>query len=108
MGRAAIPMARSVVVRSALSVFACDIGAHVRGEPARTGAALRFSAFHISMACDVTELHITINPVTCDAYGYCAELVPSHLDEWGYPIVEDRAVPLHLKALVKRAVRDCP
>jgi ferredoxin len=56
------------------------------------------------------ELRITIDPVACDAYGYCAELLPEaiSLDEWGYPIVEDRAVPPHLKALAKRAVRDCP
>ena len=58
----------------------------------------------------MSDLRITIDPVACDAYGYCAELLPEFisLDEWGYPIVEDRSVPTHLNALVRRAVRDCP
>ena len=43
---------------------------------------------------DVAALHITIDPVACDAYGYCAELLPEliTLDEWGYPIVEAKPV----------------
>ena len=47
-------------------------------------------------------------PVT--AYGYCAELLPEaiSLDEWGYPIVDDRPLPAEFMALAKRAVRDCP
>jgi ferredoxin len=55
-------------------------------------------------------LHITIDPVACDAYGYCAELLPEAivLDEWGYPIVDGRPLPEELVALAKRAVRDCP
>jgi ferredoxin len=58
----------------------------------------------------MSGLRITIDPVACDAYGYCAELLPEaiSLDEWGYPIVADRAVPPHLEALAKRAARDCP
>jgi ferredoxin len=56
------------------------------------------------------ELRITIDPVACDAYGYCAELLPEAivLDEWGYPIVDNRPVPGELVAVAKRAVRDCP
>ncbi len=32
---------------------------------------------------------IKVNPIECDAYGYCAELLPElvALDEWGYPVV---------------------
>jgi ferredoxin len=58
----------------------------------------------------MSGLRITIDPVACDAYGYCAELLPEaiSLDEWGYPIVSDRAVPPHLEALANRAARDCP
>ena len=58
----------------------------------------------------MTKCASRIDPVLCDTYGYCAELVPEAivLDEWGYPIVHDGAVPPHLEALVKRAVRDCP
>jgi ferredoxin len=54
--------------------------------------------------------HIRVDPVACDAYGYCAELLPEAivLDEWGYPIVDDRALPSELITIAKRAVRDCP
>ena len=53
---------------------------------------------------------IMIDPVACDAYGYCAELLPEviALDEWGYPIVDDTPLPPDLMHLAKRAVRDCP
>ena len=55
-------------------------------------------------------LQIKIDPVACQAYGYCAELLPEAiaLDEWGYPIVEDRPLPGELLELAKRAARDCP
>jgi len=58
----------------------------------------------------VTRMRITVDPVACDAYGYCAELLPEviALDEWGYPIIDDGPLPAELIALAKRAVRDCP
>jgi ferredoxin len=58
----------------------------------------------------VSPFHLTIDPVACEAYGYCAELLPEAiaLDEWGYPIVNARPVPDELLALAKRAARDCP
>jgi len=58
----------------------------------------------------VTTLHITIDPVACDAYGFCAELLPEAitLDEWGYPMVDGRPLPSALVTLAKRAARDCP
>ncbi len=53
---------------------------------------------------------LRVDPVACDAFGYCAELVPEmvRLDEWGYPVVADGAVPAQLLELARRAVRDCP
>lgn len=58
----------------------------------------------------VTELRLRVDPVACDAFGYCAELLPELIgvDEWGYPIVPDRAVPPALLELARRAVADCP
>ena len=58
----------------------------------------------------VRGLKITIDPVACEAYGYCAELLPEavSLDEWGYPIVDDRPLAPELLHLAKRAARDCP
>jgi ferredoxin len=52
-----------------------------------------------------------VNPVLCDAAGYCAEMVPEliTLDDWGYPIVpreliRDEVVLRH----AQRAVARCP
>jgi ferredoxin len=58
----------------------------------------------------MTTVRITIDPVACDAYGFCAELLPEAivLDEWGYPIVDGRPLPPELVARAKRAARDCP
>ena len=55
-------------------------------------------------------VRLRIDPVACDAYGYCAELLPEAigLDEWGYPIVDDGSVPPELLEAARRAARDCP
>jgi len=54
--------------------------------------------------------HVRVNPITCEAHGICAELLPERitLDEWGYPIVDE--APVHGEALdhARRAVRACP
>jgi ferredoxin len=54
--------------------------------------------------------HLTIDPAACDAYGYCAELLPEAitLDEWGYPMLGDEPLDPGLLQAAKRAVRDCP
>jgi ferredoxin len=59
---------------------------------------------------DVSDLRITIDPVACDAYGYCAEILPEviGLDEWGYPIIRDGPLDNELVVLARRAARDCP
>lgn len=53
---------------------------------------------------------IKVNPIACEAYGYCAELLPElvTLDEWGYPVVKGEPVPLHLVELARRAAKECP
>jgi ferredoxin len=58
----------------------------------------------------MTTLRLSIDPVACDAYGFCAELLPEAitLDEWGYPMVNGQSVPPELVAAARRAVRDCP
>jgi ferredoxin len=57
-----------------------------------------------------TTTHLRVNPILCDAYGHCAELLPEliSLDEWGYPIIDDRAVPKRLQREANRAVSLCP
>jgi len=56
------------------------------------------------------KFHLRVNPVACDAFGYCAELAPElvTLDEWGYPVIADHPIPPQLFDVVQRAVRECP
>jgi ferredoxin len=53
---------------------------------------------------------LKVNPIDCTGHGVCAELLPEliSLDEWGYPIVDPRPVPLALNRLARRAVAACP
>jgi ferredoxin len=62
------------------------------------------------MSITPVTLRLRVNPVACDGFGYCAELLPEivDIDEWGFPILADDAVPPHLFDLARRAVRDCP
>jgi ferredoxin len=53
---------------------------------------------------------LQVDPVACDGFGYCAELLPElvSLDEWGYPVVAATPVPPALEDLAERAVASCP
>ena len=53
---------------------------------------------------------LRVNPITCDAHGICAELLPEliSLDPWGYPIVGDAELTGALRAHARRAVAACP
>ena len=41
---------------------------------------------------------LRVNPITCEAHGMCAELLPERisLDDWGYPIVDQEPLPPEL------------
>jgi ferredoxin len=53
---------------------------------------------------------LRVNMIECEAHGVCAELFPEriHLDEWGYPIIDDGAIPHELLQHARRAVQNCP
>ena len=53
---------------------------------------------------------LRVNPITCEAHGLCAELLPEliRLDDWGYPILDQSEVPPDLVGLAWRAVDACP
>jgi ferredoxin len=55
-------------------------------------------------------MRIRVNPITCEAHGLCAEMLPERvsLDEWGYPIIDGRPVPRDLEGLARRAADACP
>jgi ferredoxin len=51
-----------------------------------------------------------VNWIACEAHGLCAELLPERitLDDWGYPIIDERPIPPELEAHARRAVAACP
>jgi len=53
---------------------------------------------------------LSVNPITCEAHGICAELLPEliSLDDWGYPIIDEAEVPPDLLELARKAVDGCP
>ena len=55
-------------------------------------------------------MHLRLNPILCDGYGQCAELLPEvvELDEWGYPIIPDEPLARGLQTNAQRAVKMCP
>ncbi|HEY3614595.1 MAG TPA: ferredoxin [Gaiellales bacterium] len=59
---------------------------------------------------DRETLRLRVDPIRCDAYGHCAELLPEliELDEWGYPMIADGPVPAGLEREARRVVSLCP
>ena len=53
---------------------------------------------------------LRLNPIACEAHGLCAELLPEmiQLDEWGYPILDERPIPGELLEHARRAAASCP
>lgn len=53
---------------------------------------------------------LRVNPIACEAHGMCAELLPERisLDEWGYPILDERPLSPELVAHARRAAQACP
>jgi len=56
------------------------------------------------------SIRVRVDPVACDAYGFCAEILPERvtLDEWGYPSVDGTPVSGELMELATRAAAECP
>jgi ferredoxin len=57
-----------------------------------------------------TSARLRVNRIACSGHGACAELLPElvALDEWGYPLIADTALPARLLRAARRAVTDCP
>lgn len=53
---------------------------------------------------------LRVNPIACEAHGLCAELFPERiaLDDWGYPMIDERPIPPHLLDHARRAADACP
>jgi ferredoxin len=60
---------------------------------------------------EVNRRRMRVNPILCNGYGYCAEIVPEliALDDWGFPIVSaSRIASGRVERLAERAVATCP
>jgi len=57
-----------------------------------------------------TSARLRVDRIACSGHGACAELLPELvvLDEWGYPLIADTALPTRLLRAARRAVTDCP
>lgn len=55
-------------------------------------------------------MRVRVNRIDCLAHGLCAELLPEWigLDEWGFPILNDRELPVELVEQARRASTRCP
>ncbi len=107
------------LVRSAMTVFAADAHEPRRRAPVsrlqgRLGHDLPADRHRRQRAVMTARrrigLRLRVDPVACDAYGYCAELLPERvtLDEWGYPMVDGAPVEHDLVELAVRAAAECP
>jgi ferredoxin len=56
------------------------------------------------------KVRMRLNPIACEAHGLCEELLPERirLDDWGYPIIDDRPLEPDLVEHARRAAAVCP
>ena len=56
------------------------------------------------------RIRLRVDPVACEAFGYCAEILPERvaLDEWGYPVIDGEPIPRDLLDHARRAAQACP
>ena len=53
---------------------------------------------------------LVVDPTRCTGHGLCAELLPEWiaLDDWGYPMIDQRPLSPELRGHANTAVRTCP
>ncbi len=66
----------------------------------------------VPVAPPVSKWRVTlvVDPTRCDGHGVCAELFPEwvKVDHWGYPVIDQEAIPAALVDHARRAVAACP
>ena len=103
-------------VESALGVFEDELESHRHRTLPLPAAGLPLGATAGSRSASRTvgaapmSARLRVNPITCEAHGLCAELLPEliRLDDWGYPILDSADVPPELLELARRAADACP
>lgn len=63
-----------------------------------------------STAVTSTAATLSVDWTRCDGHGLCAALLPDSigLDDWGYPLLHQRALATERAGDVRRAVGACP
>jgi ferredoxin len=53
---------------------------------------------------------LLVNPIDCEGHGACAELLPEMItiDEWGFPVIDQRPLPPGMERNARKAVNACP
>lgn len=58
----------------------------------------------------VVKVRLRVDPIKCKAHGMCGELLPERIrmDDWGYPVIDQRALSDDVLEHARRAIADCP
>jgi ferredoxin len=58
----------------------------------------------------VVKVRLRVDPIKCKAHGMCGELLPERIrmDDWGYPVIDQRALADDVLEHARRAIADCP
>jgi ferredoxin len=58
----------------------------------------------------VVRVRLRVDPIKCKAHGMCGELFPERIrmDDWGYPVIDPRALSDDVLEHARRAVAECP
>ena len=91
----------AIVLRELSSAAELPFGWGVRLEP---------GGYRLRRRDDQAAFGHSAGPQTWNGRGLCAEALPEliTLDDWGFPIVSDQAVPLRLLADARETTRLCP
>jgi NADH:ubiquinone oxidoreductase subunit F (NADH-binding)/ferredoxin len=104
-GACAHPDGVSRFVLSALDVFTDDLTAHMfRGTCGRPVLGI------LPLPAEARQARLSVDWARCRGHGLCAHLVPElvQMDEQGYPMFLDMAVPPWLQSQAQQAVQMCP
>ena len=92
-------------IASSLATFTAETATHLQH-----GRCRHRDCRHPARRSGGVSKILRLDPIACDGHGLCAELFPERirLDDWGFPILDPRAVPPALDEHARRAVAECP
>ncbi len=104
-GACSHPDGVSRFVVSAVETFAEDLAAHRSGGCGRPVLGL----LDVESNPDA-RLHLEVDWSRCDGHGLCADILKGtvRMDEYSYPVIPDKPLPLYLEADARKAVAMCP